>query len=210
MSGEYQTIVGIATAKHVVKKSRFYGEASAVDNHAAIKEFVADVQTRVRQATHYCYAYSLGSGDEKLEYATDAGEPTNAAGPPILAAIRATGLSNTIVVVARYYGGINLGIGGLIRAYGTCARTCLENATLETRIFYQNLRINVPFSRIGTVVAICKRLGGQVTNIEYDPNPNIAIQIQQKELETFQAQLKSIGINKTDLQSGLACWRNAR
>lgn len=200
MSDEYQTIVGIATAKHVVKKSRFFGEASAIDSRAAVKDFVADVQERIRQATHYCYAYSIGSGDEKLEYATDAGEPRNAAGPPILAAIRAYGLSNTVIVVARYYGGINLGIGGLVRSYGACARACLENATLETRTFYHNLHVNVPYSHIGTVVTLCKRLGGQVKNIEYDPNPNIAIQIQQKEWETFQTQLQSIGITKINLQ----------
>ena len=200
MSGEYQTIVGIATAKHVVKKSRFFGEASAVNSRAEVKAFVADVRSRIRQATHYCYAYSLGSSDDKLEYATDAGEPTNVAGPPILAAIRATGLSNTTIVVARYYGGINLGIGGLIRAYGACARACLENATLETRTFYHDLHVKVPYAHIGTVVTLCKRLGGQVINIEYDPNPIIAIRIQQKVLETFQAQLQSIGITNTGLQ----------
>ncbi|MDE0636512.1 MAG: IMPACT family protein [Candidatus Poribacteria bacterium] len=200
MSGEYQTIVGIATAKHVVKKSRFFGEASAVNSHDAVKKFVADVRSRIRQATHYCYAYCIGSGNKKLEYATDAGEPIHSAGPPILTAIRATELSNTIIVVARYYGGTNLGIGGLIRAYGTCARACLKNATLETRTFYHNLHVSVPYSHIGAVVTLCKRLGGQVTNIEYDPTPNIAIQIQQKELKTFKAQLQSIGITKTELQ----------
>lgn len=200
MSGDYQTIVGIATAKHVVKKSRFLGEAAAVDTHEAVKKFVTDVRERIRQATHYCYAYSLGAGDQKIEYATDAGEPKHSAGPPILAAIRAAGLSNTIIVVARYYGGINLGIGGLIRAYGACARACLENTALETRTFYHNLNVNVPYSHIGTVVTLCKRLGGKVTNIKYDPNPNVEMQIKQKELETFQAQLQSIGITKPDLQ----------
>lgn len=200
MSGEYQTIIGIATAKHVVKKSRFFGEASAVNTPDAVKRFVADVRTRIRQATHYCYAYSLGSGDERIEYATDAGEPTHSAGPPILGTIRAAGLSNTIIVVARYYGGINLGIGGLIRAYGACARACLKNATLETCIFHQDLYVKAPYSHIGAVVTLCKRLGGQVVNIEYDPDPIIAIQIQQKVLETFHAQLQSIGITTPYLQ----------
>lgn len=200
MSGEYQTIAGIATAKHVVKKSRFFGEASAVNSHDAVKKFVADVRSRIRQATHYCYAYCLGSGNEKIEYATDAGEPIHSAGTPILAAIRSTGLSNIIIVVARYYGGINLGIGGLIRAYGTCAHACLKNATLETFTFYHNLHVNVPYSHIGKVVTLCKRLGGRVINIEYDPDPIITIQIQHKVLETFHAQLQSIGITTPDLQ----------
>lgn len=200
MSGEYQTIIGIATAKYVVKKSRFYGNATAIQNRDEAKTFVTDVQGRIRQATHYCFAYSLGNGDDKLEYATDAGEPTNSAGPPILAAIRSAGLSNTIIVIARYYGGVKLGVGGLIRAYGTCARLCIENATIVTRIYYQDLRVITTYNRIGTVVNLCERLGGQVINIEYDPNPNITIRIQQTEIGTFQEQIQSIGSTSTSLK----------
>ena len=188
---------GIAVAKHVVKKSRFFGEATAIENRTLAKQFVVDVQARNRQATHYCYAYILGSDDEKLEYATDAGEPTNTAGQPILNAIRATGLTNVIVVVARYYGGINLGIGGLIRAYGACAKACLENAVLKTRTFYHKLQIKVSFHNIGTVVTLCKRFGGKVINIEYDPNPNITIRILKKDLNGFKEQIK--GIETTEI-----------
>ncbi len=200
MSGEYQTIIGIATAKYVVKKSRFYGDATAIQNRDEAKTFVSDVQGRIRQATHYCFAYSLNNGDDKLEYATDAGEPTNSAGPPILAAIRSAGLSNTIIIIARYYGGVKLGVGGLIRAYGTCARLCIENATLVTRIHYQDLRVKTTYNRIGVVVNLCERLGGQVINIEYDPNPNITIRIQQTEIATLQEQIQSIGITSTSLK----------
>ena len=200
MSTEYQTIAGIAAAKYVIKKSRFFAEATAIENRMAAKQFVSDVQARIRQATHYCYAYRLGIDDENLEYSTDAGEPTNTAGPPILAAIRATGLTNIIVVVARYYGGINLGIGGLIRAYGACAKACLENAALETRTFYHRLQVKVSFDHIGTVVTLCKRLGGKVINVEYDPNPNIAIRIRKKDLNHFKEQIKNIETTETGIK----------
>lgn len=200
MSGDYQTIVGVATAKYVVKRSRFYGEASSIENREVVKPFVAEVQDRIRQATHYCYAYSLSNLDDKLEYATDAGEPTNSAGPSILAAIHSAGLTNTIIVIARYYGGVKLGIGGLKRAYGTCARLCIENASLVTQIYYQDLRVKAPYNRIGTVVNLCERFGGQVINIEYDPNPTIVIRIQQTEIATFQEQIQSIGITSTSLK----------
>ncbi|MYF98607.1 DUF1949 domain-containing protein [Candidatus Poribacteria bacterium] len=200
MSGEYQAIIGIATAKYVVKKSRFYADATAIQNRDEAKTFVSDVQGRIRQATHYCFAYSLSNGDDKLEYSTDAGEPTNSAGPPILAAIGSAGLSNTIIVIARYYGGVKLGVGGLIRAYSTCARLCIENATLVTRIYYQDLRVKTTYNRIGTVVNLCERLGGQVINIEYDPNPNITIRIQQTEIATLQEQIQNIGITSTSLK----------
>lgn len=199
MSRVCQTIIGIATAKHVVKRSKFLGEASGVNNDAEVKEFVNGVRARIRQATHYCYAYRFENGNEEREFATDAGEPTHSAGPPILNAIRSAGLSNTIIVVARFYGGINLGVGGLSRAYNTCARTCLNNATLETLVLLNNLHINVPHSHVGTVVTLSKRLGAKVKKIQYDPNPNILVQIKHEDLDTFQAQLKSIGITETEL-----------
>lgn len=191
---QYRTVIGIAQARHVVKKSRFFGEATAVDTQAAVKEFLTEVQERYPRASHYCYAYSIGSGSALRKYATDAGEPTHSAGPPILSAVRAFGLSNTVCVVARYYGGINLGVGGLIRAYGQCARECLENATIETRVFYENLRLKVNYPNIGTVVTLCKRLGGKVVDIKYDPDPVVEIQIRQRTLETFRSQLQGYGI----------------
>ena len=191
---QYRTVTAIAQARHVVKKSRFFGEATAVDTQAAVKEFLTEVQERHLRASHYCYAYSIGSGSALREYATDAGEPTHSAGPPILSAIRAFGLSNTVCIVARYYGGINLGIGGLIRAYGQCAKECLQNAAIETCVFYENLHLKVNYTNIGTVVTLCKRLGGKVVDIRYDPDPVVEIQIRQRTLETFQSQLQGYGI----------------
>ena len=196
MSDEYRTVVGIAHAYHVVKKSRFLGEATAVHTQEAVKDFLSQVQERSSRASHYCYAYTIGSDATLREYATDAGEPTHSAGPPILSAIHAFDLSNIICVVTRYYGGINLGVGGLIRAYVQCARECLQNATIENRIFYQNMYLTVNYPDIGTVVTLCKRAGGKVINIKYDPDPIIQIQIRQNALEPFQAQLQGLGIVK--------------
>ena len=196
MSDEYKTVVGIAHASHIVKKSRFLGEATAVHTQQAVKDFLSQVQERSPRASHYCYAYSIGSDARLREYATDAGEPTHSAGPPILSAIRAFDLSNIICVVTRYYGGINLGVGGLIRAYGRCARECLQNATIENRIFHQNLYLKVNYPDIGTVVTLCKRDGGKVIDIKYDPDPIIQIQIRQNAVEPFQAKLQGLGIVK--------------
>lgn len=194
MSDQYRTVARIARAHHVVKKSRFFGEAIAVHTQEAVKTFIAQVQERSPRASHYCYAYSIGNGPTLREYATDAGEPTHSAGPPILSAIRAFDLCNTICVVTRYYGGINLGVGGLIRAYGRCARECLGNATIETQVFYQNLYLKVGYSDIGAVVTLCKRSGGKVIDIKYNPDPIIEIQIRRNALATFQSQLQGIGV----------------
>jgi len=160
--------VGVAHASHVVKKSRFLGEAAAVHTQEAVKDFLSQVRERSPRASHYCYAYTIGSDATLREYSTDAGEPTHSAGPPILSAIRAFDLSNVICVITRYYGGINLGIGGLIRAYGRCARECFQSAIIEDRIFYQNMYLRVKYPDIGTVIALGKRMGGNVVEREFE------------------------------------------
>ena len=192
MSDEYKTIVGIAKSKLVVKKSRFFGLVTSVDTIQGSKGFLALVQEKYPNASHYCCAYSIGWGREKREYATDAGEPRNSAGPPILTAVNASQLSNVICVVVRYYGGINLGVGGLIRAYGRCARECLASAKVETRIFYKTLQVQTPYEQIGSVLKLCGRLGGRVVNVEYDQRATAHLQIRQREVENFQENLRGI------------------
>jgi uncharacterized YigZ family protein len=193
MSDEYKTIVGTAESKLVVKKSRFFGLATSVDTIQGSKRVLALAQEQYPNASHYCYGYRVGWGREKREYATDAGEPRSSAGPPILTAVTTSELSNVICVVTRYYGGINLGVGGLIRAYGQCARECLAGAKIETRIFYKTLQVRTPYEGIGAVLKLCNRLGGKVINVEYDQRATAHLQIRQREVENFQKNL--LGIN---------------
>lgn len=201
MSDQYKTIIGVAESRLEVKKSRFIGLATAIGDQDATKGFLDLVQQKHANASHYCYAYSVGAGHKLREYATDAGEPTHSAGPPILTAVKVSGLSNVICVVVRYYGGVNLGVGGLIRAYGRCARECLGNAKIETRIFYQTLRLRASHDQIGPVVNLCGRLRGNVLNVEYDEGAIVHLRIRQGELETFIAHLQGIGsaIEVTDV-----------
>ncbi len=190
MSDQYKTVIDITESKLEVKKSRFIGMATAVKSQNAIKDFLNLVQQEYPNASHYCYAYKIETGSETREYATDAGEPTHSAGPPIFSAIKAAELSNVICVIVRYYGGINLGVGGLIRAYGGCARSCLANAKIETRILYQTVRLRVCHNQIGPVLNLCRRLRGDVLNVEYDENAIVYLRIRQRELDTLKANLQ--------------------
>ena len=105
--------------------------------------------------------------------------------PQFLAAVTSSQLSNVICVVVRYYGGINLGVGGLIRAYGRCARECLASAKIETQIFYKTLQVRTPYEQIGSVLKLCSKLRGKVVNVEYDQHVTAHLQIRQRELKTF-------------------------
>ena len=118
-----------------IRKSRFLAQAAPVDDDAAADTFIAEVSDR--GATHNCWAWRLGN---RYRF-NDDGEPGGSAGRPILAAIDGQGLDHVVVVVTRWFGGIKLGVGGLVRAYGGCAAECLRTAPRRTQV--EQVRIDV-------------------------------------------------------------------
>ncbi|HIE28672.1 TPA: hypothetical protein EYP66_15440 [Candidatus Poribacteria bacterium] len=191
---EYKTISGISESNLTVKKSHFIGLSTSVSSIQEINDFLDYAKAEYPKASHYCYAYSIGLGDKKREYCTDAGEPTNSAGPPILSAINSSGLNNLICVVIRYFGGIKLGIGGLIRAYGRCARECLKSASIETRIFHQTFCLRTPYQHIGGALNLLNRLRANVVDVSSDgEDAKITLQIRQSMIDALQEGLKRIG-----------------
>lgn len=120
MSDTFHTIARAAEAEIKVDGSRFLAEAIPVDSRATVASEIEAIREREHKATHHCTAYRLGR-DGADARSNDDGEPTGTAGPPILRQIEARDLTNTLVVVTRYYGGTKLGTGGLVRAYGDAA-----------------------------------------------------------------------------------------
>ncbi len=200
MQDEYKTISGIAEANIVVKKSRFIGLSASVESIKEVNDFLDYAKAEYPKASHYCYAYSIGLGDKKREYSNDAGEPTNSAGPPILRAIRSFGLDNIICVVVRYFGGIKLGIGGLIRAYGQCARDCLKSTSVETRIFYQTFRICTPYQYLGRVLNLSNKLRARVVDVLSDEEAMVMIQIRQSMIDALEDGLNELRITSYELR----------
>lgn len=125
----FLTLAAPASAELLEKKSRFIGYAAPVADEAAAQAFLQEIRSRHRDATHNCYAYQAGDNDQ-FQRSSDDGEPSGTAGRPILEVIRGRGLKNTAVVVTRYFGGILLGTGGLVRAYSAAAKAALAAAGL--------------------------------------------------------------------------------
>lgn len=133
MSGptEVTTVVGRASVElERIKGSRFLGDAAPAADEAAALAVVEEVRSREPDATHHAWAFRLASGRER---SSDDGEPGGTAGPPILQRIAGAGLHDVVVVVTRYYGGTNLGKGGLVRAYGAAAAAALDDLPTRTR-----------------------------------------------------------------------------
>jgi uncharacterized YigZ family protein len=145
------TLAGRAAHALEVRKSRFVAHAGPVETPAAALAFVAEVSDP--GATHNCWAYRLGGAYRS----SDDGEPGGTAGRPILQAIDGQGVDHVVVVVTRWFGGIKLGAGGLVRAYGGCAAECLRLATRIERIARVELALRCAFDDLGVVHSLIAR-----------------------------------------------------
>ena len=127
MDNSFLTVSGRAEATLIEKKSRFIGYVNTAATEAEAQDFLNEIRAAHRAATHNCYAWQIGAQDQ-FQRSGDDGEPAGTAGRPILEAIKTAGLKDTVVVVTRYFGGILLGTGGLVRAYSASARAAIAAA----------------------------------------------------------------------------------
>ena len=192
---EYITIRGISRAEINIKKSRFIGLLASVNTEQEAMDFVRNVRTEFLDATHHCYAFTIGSGAKRLFRSNDAGEPTNSAGKPILSAIESSGLQDVICVVVRYFGGIKLGIGGLIRAYSQTARECLKNAERVINVASTELHIHIPYKHIGAVISLVNRMKGRVLSVDHGEKILATVNLRNSMVSAFKKQVKSISVD---------------
>lgn len=158
--------------EYQIKKSRFLAYASHVRSWQEAQTYLKTIRAQHPKARHWCYAY-CGT----TERCSDDGEPTGTAGLPILGAIQAESLSDTMCVVVRYFGGIKLGAGGLIRAYGASARQTLREAPVEVRKPTITLRVQVGAQWVGAVYEVAAKCGGYTAQDEYGTDGSLSIDI---------------------------------
>jgi uncharacterized YigZ family protein len=158
------TLAVPATHAIEVKHSRFVANAVPVENAAQAMQAVAAVS--IADATHNCWAWRIG-GDYR---SNDDGEPAGTAGRPILAAIDGQGIDRVVVVVTRWFGGIKLGAGGLVRAYGGAAAECLRSAERIVLVELRELTLHAPFEDLGTVHAALAAVSAEKLSETFDPD----------------------------------------
>ena len=141
-----KTIGDYGKAEIVIQKSRFICQAKRVDTEEAAQQFIADTRKYYWDATHNCFAYVITS---QIQKSSDDGEPPGTAGRPILEIIHSKVLTHTAVVITRYYGGIKLGTGGLVRAYGQGALASINAAGLVHKNLYQQLMLTFDYTFLG-------------------------------------------------------------
>lgn len=149
-----------------VKGSSFLGRTFRVTSLEEVDEELQPIRKQYYDATHHCRAYRIGPPETMRDRAEDDGEPSGTAGLPILGAIQRENLYDVLVVVTRYFGGTKLGTGGLVRAYGDCARTAVEAAPRKTIWHERKVRAVSSYNDVGAVEAVLAREGAQLRGVE--------------------------------------------
>jgi len=160
-----------------VKKSRFIGYAKRVGSWKEAKEYISEIRTVEHpKARHWCYGFRCGT-NPVTERCSDDGEPTGTAGIPILGAIKGEDLSDTACVVVRYFGGVKLGAGGLIRAYGAAARQVLREAPVEELVPKSTMRVTVDAAHIGPLYDSSSRFAADASGEEYGDDGSLTVSL---------------------------------
>lgn len=160
----YKTIA--APVEEVIfkeKSSKFLGYAFPVTSEEEIKAHLEAVKKAHFSARHWCYAWQLGYGRHQRYRANDDGEPNNTAGIPIYGQIQSFELTNVLVIVVRYFGGIKLGVGGLVQAYKTTAQLTLQETEIEEKLITEELVINFDYPLMNKVMRVVKEQNLMVT-----------------------------------------------
>ena len=166
------------------KNSKFFGYAFPVSNEEEIKEYLDQLRKEHFSARHWCYAYQIGT--EKIQYrANDDGEPNNSAGMPIYGQIQSFEVTNALVVVVRYFGGLKLGVGGLISAYKTAAQMALENSEIVEQTINKFFTISFGYAHMNKVMRIIKEKNLQIVSQKMEMDCEIQISIRKKNVQNL-------------------------
>lgn len=158
----------------IIKKSRFITHLARTESAAAAKAFIKEISSRYRDATHNTYAYTIGLNDEQVK-ASDNGEPSGTAGVPELRALQLMKLKNVTAVVTRYFGGIKLGAGGLIRAYSNSITQAAEKIGVVKKVRQKELIFAVPYKRFAQIKYFLKEEHLAIASINYAAEVTISI-----------------------------------
>ena len=174
------------------KSSKFLGYAFPVTSEEEIKAHLEEVKKAHFSARHWCYAWQLGHGTNQRYRANDDGEPNNTAGIPIYGQIQSFELTNILVIVVRYFGGIKLGVGGLVQAYRTTAQLTLQEAEIEEKLITEELRIRFEYPLMNKVMRVVKEQNLNITQQLLTENCELHLAIRQSDYQRMQELFENI------------------
>lgn len=194
----YKSISAPSEGIYKDKGSKFLAFAHPVENEAEIKDIISKIKKEYFDARHHCYAYRLRH-DYSIWRANDDGEPSSSAGRPILGQIMSNELSDILIVVVRYFGGIKLGVPGLIRAYKSASADAIANATICEKIATNDYSVVFPYERMNDVMKILKDFNIYPHKQDFDNMCTIETKVRLRDEERFIETMSDKGqINKIE------------
>ena len=187
----YKTIIGVAEGIYTEKRSKFIAIAIPVHTVEEIKQHLDIYQKKYYDARHVCYAYMLGH-ERKDFRANDNGEPSGTAGKPILGQINSNGLTDILIVVVRYFGGIKLGTSGLIVAYKAAAAEAIANATIIEKTVDDEIAVAFEYPFMNDVMRIVKEEEPEILEQSYDMDCLMKLRIRRSMMEKLRARLEKV------------------
>ena len=188
---EYKTISATSEGYYTEKRSKFLAFAHHVETVDQVKDIIAGYRKKYYDARHVCYAYMLGPERQDFR-ANDDGEPSSTAGKPILGQINSNELTDILIVVVRYYGGVNLGTSGLIVAYREAAADAIAHATVETRQVEELVKYSFSYPQMNDVMRIVKDMNPRIISQTYDNVCEIVLSIRKSEAEELRQRLAKL------------------
>lgn len=189
--GSYKTLHEFGTDEIIIEKSTFIGYAKPIKTEEEAVEFINEIKKKHKDATHNVWAYTVGNNMNIQRYSDD-GEPQGTAGIPTLEVIKKEDLRDVVVVVTRYFGGVKLGAGGLVRAYTKGAKIGLEAGKIIEKIMYQEVKIKIDYTLLGRVQNEIMNMGYFVKDTIYEDNVEIIVYSRIEEIETLTSKMTDI------------------
>lgn len=184
MLPRYNTVKGEGQHEIVIQKSRFIAYVSRAETETQAQEFIIKIKKQNWNATHNCSAYLIGEHDQ-IQKANDDGEPSGTAGVPILEVLKKRQLKDTVVVITRYFGGVKLGTGGLIRAYGKATSEGLDATGIVERKLMRIMQTTIDYTWLGKIENELRSSVYEIKEIHYLDNVKIDTYVEEGQTQTF-------------------------
>ncbi|MFM2482320.1 YigZ family protein [Celerinatantimonas sp. YJH-8] len=199
MSGAFEIPVASVSCEQTLKKSRFITQLGYVADREQASQWIEQMKQQYPDARHHCWAFIAGAPDDTQVLGfSDDGEPSGTAGKPILAQLQGSGLGYICAVVIRYFGGIKLGTGGLVRAYGSSVGQALELVERTPYIPLKPITFTFDFNHIGIVSQLAKQYQAEQTDVQYSHQVMMTLMMPAQHLSLFKSQLTNACSGKVE------------
>lgn len=200
MRSDYRTVNHYGESEYIIQKSRFITYVKRTETEAEAIDFINEIKKMHHTATHNCSAYLIGEHDE-IQKANDDGEPSGTAGVPMLEVLKKQNLKDTTVVVTRYFGGIKLGGGGLIRAYGRATTEGIAATGIVERRLHHLMKVTIDYTWLGKVENEVRQSPYPLKEITYTEDVEVYLYVPVSEVATFTEWVTELTNGQSDITS---------